>query len=268
MRANLHRNAPLWDKTRFPRENLESLLELADGFPSPTAVAKDTMHIECGICYAFRYEGQVPDQICGHAKCQRPYHRLCLYEVTSLCFEYRFGTGSGSCIMKDRADIFFLYKFLVAPILTNDSTELPYTLWTVSVLQRGKFHRVYCVVIHQCHFNGFQQQPLNIPFSFFPSFNFQTRLSRQLSQRLDPTGFTGLFHLRRIKKNSALYSLTSSKETRQIVILQEPRHGIEQGAIGAFVVQEFILCDPLPALTFQWFHDLCIQGWRCEAIGQ
>ncbi|KFH72826.1 hypothetical protein MVEG_00051 [Podila verticillata NRRL 6337] len=80
MRVNLHRNAPLWDKTRFPRENLENLLELADGFPSPTAVAKDTMHIECGICYAFRYEGQVPDQICGHAKCQRPYHRLCLYE--------------------------------------------------------------------------------------------------------------------------------------------------------------------------------------------
>ncbi|KAF9293913.1 hypothetical protein BGZ74_011510 [Mortierella antarctica] len=81
LRANLHRNSSLWDKTRFPRENFEKLLELADGFPSPTTVAKDTMHIECGICYAFRYEGQVPDQICGHDKCQRPYHRLCLYET-------------------------------------------------------------------------------------------------------------------------------------------------------------------------------------------
>ncbi|KAF9310279.1 hypothetical protein BG003_008738 [Podila horticola] len=97
LRANLHRNTSLWDKTRFPRENLEKLLELADGFPSPTTVAKDTMHIECGICYAFRYEGQVPDQICGHDKCQRPYHRLCLYEVSML---YGFNDSldvDGSC---------------------------------------------------------------------------------------------------------------------------------------------------------------------------
>lgn len=58
--------------------------------------------------------------------------------------------------MEDRADMFFLYKFLVAPIPANDSTELPYTLWTVPVLQRGKFHRADCVVMHQSHFNGFQ----------------------------------------------------------------------------------------------------------------
>lgn len=43
------------------------------------------------------------------------------------------------------------------------------------------------------------------------------------------------------------------------MILQETRHRIEQGAIEAFVVQELILCDPLPALTFQWLHDLCIK---------
>ncbi|KAG0347694.1 hypothetical protein BG004_007177 [Podila humilis] len=81
LRTNMQRNSSLWDKTKFPRENLEIILELPEGkFPSPTTATKEAMQIECGICYTFRYDGQVPDQICGHEKCQRPYHRMCLYE--------------------------------------------------------------------------------------------------------------------------------------------------------------------------------------------
>ncbi|CAO3570880.1 unnamed protein product [Mortierella alpina] len=80
MRAKLHQNAVLWDRGKLPRENLEVLLELTNGFPSPANVTKDEMNIECGICYSFRYEGQVPDQLCSHVKCQQPFHRICLYE--------------------------------------------------------------------------------------------------------------------------------------------------------------------------------------------
>ncbi|KAF9967758.1 hypothetical protein BGZ70_008310 [Mortierella alpina] len=54
--------------------------KLTNGFPSPANVTKDEMNIECGICYSFRYEGQVPDQLCSHVKCQQPFHRICLYE--------------------------------------------------------------------------------------------------------------------------------------------------------------------------------------------
>ncbi|KAI8603701.1 WD-repeat region-domain-containing protein [Dissophora ornata] len=80
MRIKLYQNAGLWDEKIMPRKNLEVILELANGFPSPVSANKDEMNIECGICYSFRFEGQVPDQLCSHSKCQQPFHRVCLYE--------------------------------------------------------------------------------------------------------------------------------------------------------------------------------------------
>ncbi|KAF9362995.1 hypothetical protein BGX34_005094 [Mortierella sp. NVP85] len=80
MRTKLYHNAGLWDENRMPRENLEVLLELPNGFPSPVTVTKDEMNIECGICYSFRFDGHIPDQLCSHSKCQQPFHRVCLYE--------------------------------------------------------------------------------------------------------------------------------------------------------------------------------------------
>ncbi|KAG0227739.1 hypothetical protein BGX31_006860 [Mortierella sp. GBA43] len=74
----------LWNDCKLPRENLEVLLELPNGFPSPVTVTKDEMNIECGICYSFRFDGRIPDQLCSHSKCQQPFHRVCLYEVESL----------------------------------------------------------------------------------------------------------------------------------------------------------------------------------------
>ncbi|KAG0374144.1 hypothetical protein BGX24_010793 [Mortierella sp. AD032] len=63
MRTKLYENAGLWDTQKFPRENLEVLLELKGGFPSPISTSKDDINIGCGICYSFRFEGQVPDQL-------------------------------------------------------------------------------------------------------------------------------------------------------------------------------------------------------------
>lgn len=69
------------DVKKLPRENLEVLLELEGGFPSPISTNRDDINVGCGICYSFRFEGQVPDQLCSHTKCQQPFHRACLYEV-------------------------------------------------------------------------------------------------------------------------------------------------------------------------------------------
>ncbi|GJJ78050.1 E3 ubiquitin-protein ligase FANCL [Entomortierella parvispora] len=97
VRTKLFQNSGLWDITKLPRENLEVILELADGFPSPVNVSKEDMNIECGICYSFRYDGQVPDQLCSHAKCQQPFHKVCLYEwlrsvhTTRQSFQTLFG---------------------------------------------------------------------------------------------------------------------------------------------------------------------------------
>ncbi|KAI8351053.1 E3 ubiquitin-protein ligase FANCL-like protein [Mortierella sp. GBAus27b] len=80
MRSKLYQNSGLWNDCKLPRENLEVLLELPNGFPSPVTVTKDEMNIECGICYSFRFDGRIPDQLCSHSKCQQPFHRVCLYE--------------------------------------------------------------------------------------------------------------------------------------------------------------------------------------------
>ncbi|KAF9913739.1 hypothetical protein BX616_009682 [Lobosporangium transversale] len=80
MRTKLYKNVSLWDKMKLPRENLEALLELPNGFPTPVTASKEEINIECGICYSFRYEGQIPDQLCSNIKCQQPFHRACLYD--------------------------------------------------------------------------------------------------------------------------------------------------------------------------------------------
>ncbi|KAG0199236.1 hypothetical protein BGX33_011788 [Mortierella sp. NVP41] len=77
MRTKLYQNAGLWDERKLPRENLEVMLELADGFPSPISTSKDEINVGCGICYSFRFEGQVPDQllaaICPYDEAEFPY---------------------------------------------------------------------------------------------------------------------------------------------------------------------------------------------------
>ncbi|KAG0294769.1 hypothetical protein BGZ97_004989 [Linnemannia gamsii] len=101
MRTKLYQNAELWDVKKLPRENLEVLLELEGGFPSPISTNKDDINVGCGICYSFRFEGQVPDQLCSHAKCQQPFHRACLYEIGPY-----------------------------------DEAKFPHTLWSMSILWR------------------------------------------------------------------------------------------------------------------------------------
>ncbi|KAG0053592.1 hypothetical protein BGZ83_000802 [Gryganskiella cystojenkinii] len=97
LRTKLFQNAGLWDANKLPRHNLEIILELQNGFPSPVSVSKDEMNIECGICYSFRFDGQIPDQLCSHAKCQQPFHKVCLYEwlrsahTTRQSFQTLFG---------------------------------------------------------------------------------------------------------------------------------------------------------------------------------
>ena len=38
--------------------------------------------IECGICYAYRLEDHIADQVCDDVRCGQNYHQVCLYEVS------------------------------------------------------------------------------------------------------------------------------------------------------------------------------------------
>lgn len=37
--------------------------------------------MDCGICYAYRLDGAIPDQVCDDSHCGQTFHQVCLYEV-------------------------------------------------------------------------------------------------------------------------------------------------------------------------------------------
>ena len=40
------------------------------------------LSVECGICYAYRLAGCVPELTCDDPRCRQTFHRDCLYEVS------------------------------------------------------------------------------------------------------------------------------------------------------------------------------------------
>uniref|UniRef100_A0A674AEV7 FA complementation group L n=1 Tax=Salmo trutta TaxID=8032 RepID=A0A674AEV7_SALTR len=59
-------------------QNLRDVLEIE--FPSPATHEKSSFSAECGICYAYRLESAIPDQVCNDPRCGQPFHQACLYE--------------------------------------------------------------------------------------------------------------------------------------------------------------------------------------------
>lgn len=49
--------------------------------PSSSTLVFQDFAKDCGICYAYRLEGSVPDQVCDDPRCGQPFHQACLYEV-------------------------------------------------------------------------------------------------------------------------------------------------------------------------------------------
>uniref|UniRef100_A0A8C7XXU5 FA complementation group L n=1 Tax=Oryzias sinensis TaxID=183150 RepID=A0A8C7XXU5_9TELE len=58
--------------------NLRDVLEIE--FPSPATHEKSGFSVECGICYSYRLESAIPDQVCNDPRCGQPFHQACLYE--------------------------------------------------------------------------------------------------------------------------------------------------------------------------------------------
>lgn len=42
--------------------------------------------MECGICYSYRLDSAIPDQVCNDPRCGQPFHQACLYEVNTLIY--------------------------------------------------------------------------------------------------------------------------------------------------------------------------------------
>ncbi|XP_077960638.1 E3 ubiquitin-protein ligase FANCL isoform X2 [Gasterosteus aculeatus] len=78
LRNKLNANMHLWNLDSGVLHNLRDVLEIE--FPSPATHEKSSFSTECGICYSYRLESAVPDQVCNEPRCGQPFHQACLYE--------------------------------------------------------------------------------------------------------------------------------------------------------------------------------------------
>ncbi|XP_046884661.1 E3 ubiquitin-protein ligase FANCL isoform X1 [Hypomesus transpacificus] len=78
LRKQLNGNMHLWNPDFSVLQNLQDVLEIE--FPSPSTHEKSSFSMECGICYSYRLESAIPDQMCNDPRCGQPFHQACLYE--------------------------------------------------------------------------------------------------------------------------------------------------------------------------------------------
>ncbi|XP_030603744.1 E3 ubiquitin-protein ligase FANCL isoform X1 [Archocentrus centrarchus] len=78
LRNKLNANMHLWNPDSSVLHNLRDVLEIE--FPSPATHEKSSFNVECGICYSYRLEAAIPDQVCNDPRCGQPFHQTCLYE--------------------------------------------------------------------------------------------------------------------------------------------------------------------------------------------
>ncbi|KAJ8248035.1 hypothetical protein GJAV_G00237470 [Gymnothorax javanicus] len=97
LRSKLNANMHLWNPECSVLQNLKDILEIE--FPSPTTHEKSTLSADCGICYSYRLESAIPDQVCSDPRCGQPFHQACLYEwLRSLpSSRQSFNTIFGEC---------------------------------------------------------------------------------------------------------------------------------------------------------------------------
>lgn len=37
--------------------------------------------MECGICYCYKLDTELPNEVCNDVRCRQAFHHTCLYEV-------------------------------------------------------------------------------------------------------------------------------------------------------------------------------------------
>ncbi|XP_035027874.2 E3 ubiquitin-protein ligase FANCL isoform X1 [Hippoglossus stenolepis] len=97
LRNKLNSNMHLWNPDSSVLRNLRDVLEIE--FPSPATHEKSDFSTECGICYSYRLEAAIPDQVCNDPRCGQPFHQACLYEWLRALPSSRqsFSTVFGEC---------------------------------------------------------------------------------------------------------------------------------------------------------------------------
>ncbi|XP_034283218.1 E3 ubiquitin-protein ligase FANCL isoform X3 [Pantherophis guttatus] len=78
LKIKLNSNVHMWNPENSLLKNFKEILEI--DFPSREALEKSDFSMDCGICYAYRLDGAIPDQVCDDSHCGQSFHQVCLYE--------------------------------------------------------------------------------------------------------------------------------------------------------------------------------------------
>jgi len=97
LKQNLNKHMHLWDDQKGLLDNLRTVLDIE--FPSKTTVEINELRVECGICYAYQLEDEIPDKSCEDTRCAQTFHSSCLLEwMRSLpSFRQSFNVVFGQC---------------------------------------------------------------------------------------------------------------------------------------------------------------------------
>lgn len=78
LKEKLANNLCQWNINYTLLKNLQKMLEIE--FPSLKNSKKEDFTLECGICYCYNLEDEIPDQVCDDLRCKQIFHRTCLCE--------------------------------------------------------------------------------------------------------------------------------------------------------------------------------------------
>lgn len=96
LRQNMNSNLYQWNPESDLLDNLQMLLNVT--FPSPTTSKREEFSMECGICYSYKLETELPNEVCNDSRCSQAFHHTCLYEwLRSSGCRQSFNTVFGEC---------------------------------------------------------------------------------------------------------------------------------------------------------------------------
>jgi E3 ubiquitin-protein ligase FANCL len=96
MRTRFESQLGKWNPADSLKTNLEELLEVS--LPRRDAEELAETDFDCGICYMERLGSELPQVVCGNAKCGKRYHRSCLVDwLKTRQAEQSFQVVFGTC---------------------------------------------------------------------------------------------------------------------------------------------------------------------------
>ncbi|ROL49571.1 E3 ubiquitin-protein ligase FANCL [Anabarilius grahami] len=118
LRNKLNANMHLWNPDCSVLQNMKDVLEIE--FPSPTTHEKSSFSVECGICYSYRLESDIPDQVCNDPRCGQPFHQVCLYEWLRGLPTSRqsFNIVFGECPYCSKSPLIFQSTNITSPVVS------------------------------------------------------------------------------------------------------------------------------------------------------